>query len=323
MDISAANLDIIFRSAANNFQSTLDRSQVIYPEISTPLPVTTRQFTQAFLDRVPMLRKWIGNRVVHSAFAHSRTINIEPYEHTLSLSKWDIIDDQLGLFALGVKMQAEAAAKHPDLLLWEFIKIAATASNPNAIGYDGVPVYSTAHPLLGGVAGGLPAGAPATQSNLSVSTALTWENYNTVRSRMLALKGADGAPMGVRPNVIMVPPNLETTARQIVEASFRPVEGVATAPAENTLKGTATVLVNQWASDWPNNWWLLDTSSVVKPFATYELTPSTFTYLTNPGDANVFNAAEYLYGVERRAAVSESMWFLSYAATSEAAYIHV
>ncbi len=319
MDINAANLDIIFRAAANNFQSSLSKSQVIYPEISTELPVNTRQFTQAFLDRIPQLRKWEGNRVIHNAFAHSRTITIEPYEDTLSLSKWDIIDDMLGLFAVGVSLLGEAAAKHPDNLLWEFIKIAASIG---AVGYDGVPVYSTAHPLLGGVAGGLPPGAPTTQSNLSLSTALTWDNYNTVRSKMQSLVGADGAPMGVTPNVLMVGPGLEGAARQILESDFRPdILGNAQAPATNTLKGTAKVLVNQWASRWPNNWWLLDTSSVVKPFATYELTPSTFTYLTNPNDANVFLAAKYWYGVERRAAVSETMWFLSHAATSEAAYI--
>jgi phage major head subunit gpT-like protein len=139
---------------------------------------------------------------------------------------------------------------------------------------------------------------------------------------MQSLRGADGAPMGVTPNVLMVGPGLEGTARQILESEFRPdILGNAQAPATNTLKGTAKVLVNQWASAWPNNWWLLDTSSVVKPFANYELTPATFTYLTNPNDANVFQAAEYLYGVERRAAASETVWWLSLAATSEAAYI--
>lgn len=317
MEITAANLDILFRAAALNFQGAVGMTQTVYNEIATTIPVSTRQITQAWLDRIPQLRKWKGNRVINNAVAHARTVTCEPFEDTLALNKWDIIDEQLALFSQAVGMLGQAAAKHPDNLLWEFIKIAAAATT---LGYDSVPVYSTAHPLLGGAAGGLPPGAPATQSNLLLNNALTYTNYVNALAKMKAYVGADGAPMGVVPNILMVPPALEPTAKLIIEADFLP-SAAGTAPQSNPYKNSTKILVNQWASLWPNNWWLLDTNNIVKPFANYELTPATFTYLTNPQDANVFLAAEYLYGVERRAAVSETVWWLSLAATSEAAYI--
>lgn len=319
MILSAENLDIIFRGAANTFQSALSGTPTLVSQIATPIPMSTRQLTQAWLDRIPMMRKWKGNRVINSAFAHSRTITAELFEDTVSLDKFDVKDDNLGIFSKAVEMLGQAVAKHPDQLNWDFLKQASVL-----LGYDKVPVYATNHPLLGGPAGNTPPGAPATQSNLLVNTALTWSNFNIARTAMRSWKGADGAPMMVGNGslVLMVPPSLETTARQIVETTWRSdIGGNAAAPQENTLKGAASVLVNPWASAWPNNWWLLDTSSPIKPYADYTLDAPTFTYLTAPTDQNVFMAHEFLYGAEKRAASSETVWWLSLAATSEANYI--
>lgn len=319
MDITAANLDILFRQAQINFQGALLKTPVISPLIATPLQMGNRQITNAFLDRLPMMREWRGNRVINSPMAHSRTITAKVYEHTYGVSKWDIIDENLNLFSMATQMQGEAVAKQPDQLNWEFIQTAAAATT---LGYDGVPVYSTAHPLLGGVAGALPVGAPATQSNLAVSTALTYDNYVAQRAAMRSLVGADGAPLMVTPNILMVPPQLEGTAKLILEADFLSnVGGNTTAPQSNTFKGSCDIVVNPWASLWPNNWWLIDAGQVVKPFVDWTLTPGTFTPLTSPSDPNVFMAAQFLFGVESRKAASESVWWLSRAMTSEAAYI--
>lgn len=319
MDITAANLDILFRQAQINFQGALLKTPTISPLIATPLQMGNRQITNAFLDRLPMMREWRGNRVINNPIAHSRTIAAKVYEHTYGVSKWDIIDENLNLFSMATQMQGEAVAKQPDQLNWEFIKIAASNA---ALGYDGVPVYSTAHPLLGGVDGILPVGAPATQGNLAVSTALTYDNFVAQRAKMRSLVGADGAPLMVTPTHLMVPPQLEGTAKLILESDFLSnVNSNAAAPQSNTFKGSCDIIVNPWASLWPNNWWLLDCSAVVKPFVDWTLTPGTFTPLTSPSDPNVFMAAQFLFGVESRKAASESVWWLSRAMTSEAAYI--
>src|SRR5689334_14994510 len=279
--------------------------------------MSTRQLTQGWLDRIPMLRKWKGNRVINNAVTHARPIIAEPYEDTVALSKWDVLDDQLGLFNVAVQMLGEASAKNPDKLNYEFLTQAGVLE-----GYDGEPVYSENHPLLGGIDGPIPDGAPTVQSNLGLELDLTWDNYNTARASMRSLKGADGAPMMVTPTHIMVSPAYEGRAKQILEADFRPdILGNAQAPQTNTLKNTAKIIVNPWlAGDWEQNWWLLDLSAAVKPFAHYTLTAPLFTYLTSPTDANVFNAAQFLYGVEQREAASETVWWLSYAATPNATY---
>lgn len=319
MDITAANLDIIYRDAQNTWQSALTATPVIHPQIATTVPMGARQVTNAFLDRIPMMRKWLGERVITNAIAHSRTITAELYEQTVSLDKFDIKDDNLGLWSYTVQMQAEAGAKHPDDLIYTFLSTQAAT----VLGYDGVPVYSTAHPILGGVDGPAPAGAPATQSNLLTSTALTYQNYIDARAQMRSWKGADGAPMMVTPDTLMVGPELEGTAKLILESDFLAQfasTSTSNASQTNTYKNTAKILVNPWLSGMPNNWYLLDTSGPIKPYAFYQLDPVTMTALVNPNDPNVFLNHKFIWGIECRDAACETVWWKSLAATSEATY---
>lgn len=321
MDITAANLEIIFRDAQNTFQSTLVGTPTIHPQIATTIPMSTRQTVQAFLQQVPMMRKWEGGRVINNAIANSRIITAELYEDTIGLDAVDIEDDNLGLFGSTVRMFSEAGAKWPDQLVTRFL----TTEAATVLGYDGVPVYSTAHPILGGISGGIPPGAPATQSNLAVSTALTYDNYIAVRQNMMSWKGPDGAPMPVSPNILMVPPQLEGTGKRILEASYLAQfasTATSNAPVDNVYKGSAQLLVNPWLSGMPNNWWLLDTTSAIKPFAFYQRQPVTMTALVNPSDPNVFMNHKFLWGLTARGNASETVWWKSYAATSEAAYYH-
>jgi phage major head subunit gpT-like protein len=319
MDITAANLDILYRDAQNTFQQTLVKTPVVYPQIATTIPMGTLQTVQAFLQQVPMMRKWLGPRVINNAIAQSRTITAIKYEDTISVDVDQLADEQMALFSNTIQMFTEAGAKWPDQLVSGFISTEAAT----VLGYDGVPVYSTAHPILGGVDGGIPPGAPATQSNLAVSTALTYDNYVTIRQNMRSWKGPDGAPMPVTPNVLMVPPQLEGTAKRIIESEFLAQfasSATSNAPVTNVYRNSVTVLVNEWLSDMPNNWWLLDTGSAIKPFAFYQRLPVTMTALVNPTDANVFMNDKLIWGLKARGAASETVWWKSYAATSEAAY---
>jgi len=325
MEITAANLDLLFRDVSQNFQSALTKTPVIYPEISTTLPMGTREMTQAFIDRIPQMRKWLGPRVINNIIARSRTILAEPYEDTVSLPRYDVEDDLVGLFMSGtIPMVGEAGAKWPDGLIAQYIISQAASVN----GYDGVPNYSAAHPILAGVDGIAPVGAPATQSNFLASTALTWDNVAKAISVMESWVGVDGAPMGTTPNVLMVPPQLRTRAEQIIMTQWRSgIESNVAAPQENTLKSRGIkVLVNPWlrslADDSGTNgmWFLLDTSRGIKPFAFYQRQPVKMTALVAPTDPNVFMNNQFIWGIDSRGAASETVWWLSLAATSAASY---
>lgn len=66
---------------------------------------------------------------------------------------------------------------------------------------------------------------------------LTVENYELARSAMMEAKSTDGQYLGVSPNILVVPPQLESAARRILKADQ--IEGTS-----NIWKDSADVIVS-------------------------------------------------------------------------------
>jgi phage major head subunit gpT-like protein len=314
MEVTQASLDIIFRQASLQFQTVVESYTPWSEKIAVTIPSSGASMTYGWVDRLPSLRKWVGNRVINSVSTHARTVINDLFEQTFGLRRVDVEDDQLGMFSAALRMQAMESAIWPDVQVSNFLRSANSTT-----GFDGVGVYATTHPLLGGDVTGIP--SDITQSNLFVSTALSWDNFNTVRSAMQSWVGADQQPLGIMPDTLVVPPQLEGVAKLILESDFLSnFAGQGAAPATNVLKGVAKVLVVPQLANKPNNWWLMDTSKPIKPLLWQLRQPPRFTYKTNPSDDNVFLSNQFLYGVDARGAAAETVWFLSAAATSASTY---
>ncbi len=72
---------------------------------------------------------------------------------------------------------------------------------------------------------------------------LTPTYYAAARTAMMSLNNADGLPLGVRPNILMVPPALEAKAREILQAQFIIGDPSAGGAKSNIWQGTADLLV--------------------------------------------------------------------------------
>ena len=64
--------------------------------------------------------------------------------------------------------------------------------------------------------------------------------YATARSTLMGMKGDYGRPLGVMPNLLVVPPSLESAARKILNSEY------AAGGETNEWKGTAELLVVPW-----------------------------------------------------------------------------
>jgi len=71
---------------------------------------------------------------------------------------------------------------------------------------------------------------------------LTPATYGAARAAMMSLKGDNGKPLGVRPTTLVVPPNLEGTALQILQAE-KNANG-----SSNIYQNTAQILCTPWLS---------------------------------------------------------------------------
>ncbi len=259
--------------------------------LATTMPSNTSLNTYAWLKRIPEMREWLGARVIENLSLHDYTLLNRKFELTVGCPTTDIKDDMLGLFSSRMKMMARSAKFLPTRLVLDALLVGEVD-----ITFDGVPFFDTAHPLnLAGV-----------QSNLGTA-ALTGANWDATRATMRSYVGEDGRPLAVNPNLLVVPPQLELAANEILTAE-RGASG-----STNVQKGQATVLViPELAADDTNDWYVMDTTAPIKPLIYQDREPVTMTTLTNMTDPNVFHLDEFLWGVQGRGAAGYGPWWLAF-----------
>lgn len=69
---------------------------------------------------------------------------------------------------------------------------------------------------------------------------LSATNYATARAALAGMKGDYGRPLGIMPNLLVVPPSLESAGRKILNSEY------ASGGETNEWKGTAELLVVPW-----------------------------------------------------------------------------
>ena len=117
-------------------------------------------------------------------------------------------------------------------------------------GADGVGLLSAAHPFS-------PADTNNTQSNEG-TLALTIDNLDTTRQAMRSFTDDAGQLMGVNPNMLLVPPELERTATQIVSERALYEPGSAQFDV-NMFSGRFQPVVWDRLTD-ANAWFLIDSN---------------------------------------------------------------
>lgn len=65
------------------------------------------------------------------------------------------------------------------------------------------------------------------------------DSYAAARAAMMSFKGDSGKPLNIKPNLLVVPPSLEKTALQILNAEM-------VGNTTNVYRGTASLLVTPW-----------------------------------------------------------------------------
>jgi phage major head subunit gpT-like protein len=60
---------------------------------------------------------------------------------------------------------------------------------------------------------------------------------------MMTLKNAEGRPLGLKPNLLVVPPALEATAREILQSQFILADAAVGGMKSNVWQNSAKLLV--------------------------------------------------------------------------------
>lgn len=289
MLITHANVQALQVGFRSQFDAGWRSTPTWSDRVATTVPSTTRTNTYGWMARLLAMRKWVGPRIIENLKSHAYQLENEPYEKTVGVDKHDIADDQLGIYTPLFQELGRVGRKWPD----QTVKTALQGGLTN-LGFDNVPFFSNAHPLN-------PAG---NQNNNFTGTTLSTTNFAAVRSAMMAYTGEDGEPLGVMPNLLVVPPQLEDTAHTIVTAE-RGASG-----ASNVQRGQAEVLMVPELANQGTTWYLADVTSPIKPLIWQLREAIQLAQLTQFTDQNVFMIRQFLYGLEGRGVAGYGPWFL-------------
>jgi phage major head subunit gpT-like protein len=296
MQITPSAIAAINKGFSLRFQEAFAKANPRYREFVTEVPSTGKSELHGFIDKLPRMREWLGERQLANLVAREFEIANKHLELSFEVDRDDIDDDRLGVYNPKLEMLAEQAAKYPDDLL------VALMQNATGLCYDGQYFFDDDHPV------NMDDAALGTQSN-KLALALSATNYATARAAMGVLKGSDDRPMGVRPTHLVVPPQLEGTARTILNA-----DTIATGET-NIWKGSAQLVVWDELAGEATTWYLMDHSRALKPFIFQNRKAPEFNYLTDPNAENVFMKKKFVYGVDARGNAGYGPWFLALKST--------
>lgn len=291
MIVNQANLRGLNVSYSAAYNKAFEGVKNNYEKIATTVPSTTAETSYKWLGQIPQMKEWIGDREIQKLSAYGYSIKNKKFEMTVSVPRDDIEDDQYGVFTPLFSNMGEAAAQHPDTLVFEALK--GGFSNPC---YDGTPFFSEKHPSG--------EGGKTKVSNLSHAK-LDADSYEEARTAIMSITGDKGKSLNLVPNLLVVSPTNEKAARLILKADQ--INGTT-----NVYKDTAELLVATELADKPDVWFLLCTNRFLKPIIFQKRKEIKLTSLTKDTDENVFMRDEFVWGADGRSNAGYGFWQMAY-----------
>lgn len=269
------------------FQKAYKEVPTVWQRLATVVDSNKASEDYAWLGQPPAMREFGAERIPKGLSEFTYTIRNKKYENSIRVDADALEDEQYGQIKTRVQQLAQVAARFPEKLVVQLIRDGFTT-----LCYDGQYFFDTDHSENNS----------GTQSNKG-TTALDATAYGVARAAMANFKDDQGEPIGVIPDVLLVPPALEATAKRIVNQD---ISAEGSSSTTNIWKGTAEVLMSPYLTD-ATDWFLFDTKSGLKPVIYQKRTDVKFTALEENSESGFFRDA-YHYGTRLRANVGFGDW---------------
>lgn len=270
--------------------------------------------TYAWLGGVADLHEWKDERIPEGLLEHDFSIKNYSWEGSIAVDRDAYDDEQYGQIGIRVRDLADKAKRFWGRLVFTLLNQGNAAVGAGLFAgkaitcYDGQAFFSAAHQ----------SGTSGIQSNIG-TVAFSLANLRTALTAMKQFVDDKGNLMDIRPNLLVVHPNNEFLAREILNSAYYPAEGaVTTRLATNVMKGILDLYVTPLVST--NFWSVLDTTGVVKPLILQLRKDVTFsTYMGTPqqGTWEDFMRKKIYFGVDWRGNAGFGMWQYAYGSSSD------
>ncbi|MDO8684904.1 MAG: Mu-like prophage major head subunit gpT family protein [Armatimonadota bacterium] len=283
------------------FFEEYDRVLSDWERIATVVPSTADTEDYAWLGSAPAMREFKDERLPSGLLEHGYSIKNKTWESSIAVDRAALEDERYGQIKLRIQSLGREARRHQDEMIFTLIKNGFSTTC-----YDGQSFFDTDHSE----------GDSGTQSNKGTS-ALSATSLQSAISAMAKFKDDKGKPIGIIPDLLVVPPDLQWTAMELLNSAYYPDlvsqtggTGGTQKLAANVLKGRLDLLVSPYLTD-SNDWFMLCTKGPVKPIIFQSRVPVEFAALEGNSE-NGFMRDQYLYGVRARYNVGFGLWQMAY-----------
>lgn len=285
--INAALLDNIATgfNAVFNESFGLAKQDASYSKIATIMESNNATENYAWLGDFPSMREWVDERTLSDLSAYDYSIKKKDWEATIEVDRDDIIFDRINMVKPRIVDMANSVPYHYDEMLIELLAANGTC-------FDGKAFFAEDH-VYGDV----------TYSNKG-DKFLTQQSFFDARTSMMTIKSDKGKNMFIKPSLLIVPPEMELTARKILIADQ--IDG-----SSNLSKGMTDLIVSPFLTD-PTGWYLLDTTRAIRPLILQITKEPEFVAMDKPDDERAFMAKKFRYGVDTMDNAGYGLWQLAF-----------
>jgi phage major head subunit gpT-like protein len=283
------------------FFEEYDRTPSDWSRVATVVPSTADTEDYAWLGSAPAMREFKDERLPAGLLEHGFFIKNRTWESSVAVDRAALEDERYGQIKVRIQGLGREARRHQDETVFSLLKSGFTTDC-----YDGQYFFDTDH--AEGESGG--------QSNKG-TTALSATSLQSAISAMMKFKDDRGRPLGIIPDLLVVPPDLQWSAMELLNSSYYPDlvsqtggTGGTQKLATNVLKGRLDLIVSPYLTD-GNDWFLLCTNGPVKPVIFQSRVPVEFAALEGNSE-NGFMRDQYLYGVRARYNAGYGLWQMAY-----------
>lgn len=226
---------IAFGTALNN---RLKRPDVLHTRFAKMMRTNKLLNRELWLDNVPKMRLWEGDKVISMLRGESLSIVTRPHEASITVPKGDIINDELGLYTDKINQLGDSYLWHLDEL---FVGMLIAGLQGTALGttYDGQNLIDTDHTFLGN-------GTGPTYSN-KVTGAFSATTYQSAYNLFLSMKDENGLPLSPvagRTMYLLHGPTNRNAVRSVLQQ-----ENIVGQTQTNLDKGTAIPVCSEWITN--------------------------------------------------------------------------
>lgn len=317
MLVNAANIAECFRGFRVIFMEAYHGvGEIVSDELAMQVPSTGESESYDWLGAMPTMRELIGEIQIRNLSANTWKIFNKEFENTVGLKRKDVERDKLGVYRPVLQTMGADARRNPDKLVAKLIQNGFTLKD-----YTGKNFFDTNKE-----------GTPGTKfkfSNLGTKK-LSPENYGAARLSMLERRAANGEPMELGHDlVLVVGPKNESLGKQILQHDYvmrtataagsggaAGQVAIAGAAPQNEHKGTARL--KMWprlGAINPDAWFLFELGLPLKPFIVQTELPPEVQGVTNINDSHVLLKKEFIYQAYCRQEAGYGMPELAFGST--------